>query len=330
MKISQVLKFIGDLNPQNTPARLAFYNFLRHFQLPTDELSPDILNRFFCHALEYPHWQTNKAQLGKEIQAIIENYSRFYHSDFDFEAVRFPNQCQIVELENYQDLLDAVRIYGRSITSESDKLRVIPEAGRRAVLVVLHEDGSLTARVFDKKFTVRGGMLEPLRTDMALHYDSNLELKEGNINCIEIAPYLMGQFAIQDGRPHGNLIRGYVFQKFLEVKDLPLEDQSRLFISIKRLEQLFFDRETDPYYQEIVRELGRTPGQLLAGGVEVEKKAEAILERAELAFSEIFIGDKTLALLIKEVRHAQNQARDYSTDQFREEWQRLENFKGLA
>lgn len=302
MKISQLLKFIADLNPQNTPARLAFYNFLRHFQFATDELTPQVLNTFFSHALEYPHWETNKLPLGKEVQLLVESFVRFNKTDFDFAQVKLPQTVQIIELQSFQDLLEVTNIYAKSITSESDRYRIIPDQSRRVIVVTLRENRSVEIATFDKKFVIRNGQLEPLRTDLKLHYDANLELKENQLQMIEVAPYLLAQFSIIQGRPQGALLRGYVFQRYHELSGLLMEEQPKLFWPLKRLEQIFIDKDSDPYYLDLIGQLSEVPTKLRQGDLASEKLARRVLERADLAYKEIFIGDKTLAQLIKENR----------------------------
>ncbi len=302
MKITQLLKYIADLNPQNTPARLAFYNFLRHYQFYNEELTPHVLNTFFSHALEYPHWETNKIPLGKEVQLLIDSFARFNKMDFDFASVRFPQNLQIIELQSFSDVLSVSNQYARSITSDDDKFRIIPDQSRKVILVTLRSDRSVEVSIFDKKFVVRNGQLEPLRIDLKLSYDANLELKENAIHLLEVAPYLMAQFIIKEGRPQGTMIRGYVFQKYQELNGLLLEEQIKVFLPLKRLEQIFIDKESDPYYLNLIAQLSEAPSRLSRVDLASEKIARRILERGDLAYKEIFMGDKTLAGLIKDLR----------------------------
>ncbi len=302
MKISHLLKYIADLNPQNTPARLAFYNFLRHFQFFNEDLTPSVLNAFFFHALEYPHWETNKSSLGKEVQLLMEGFVRFIKMDFDFAQVYFPQHLQLVEIQSFSDLLEVSHAYARTRLFEEDKFRIIPDQGRKVVLVVLKPDQSVEISVFDKKFVIRGGQLEPLRTDLRLFYNSNLELKEGVVHCLEIAPYLLAQFTMHQGCPQGNLLRGYVFQKYQELNDVPLEDQTKVLFPLKRLEQLFIDKQSDPFYRDLMEQMTQAPSQLKLGDLASEKMARRTLEKAELALKEIFMGDKMLSMLIKDLQ----------------------------
>lgn len=302
MKISQFLKYIADLNPQNTPARLSFYNFLRHFKFSQEELTPCVLNTFFSHALEYPHWETNKLSLGKEVQFLVDSFIRFNKKDFDFSQVRFPQNLQIIELDSFNDFREVTHHYARSVTSTEDRFRIIPDQSRKLIFVTLRQDRSVDVAVFDKKFVIRNGQLEPLRMDMKLHYDSNLELKENVIQMLEVAPYLTAQFVMNDGRPQGSLLRGYVFQKYQELNGLCLEEQVKVFWPLKRLEQVFIDKQSDPYYLDLIGQLTEAPARIHQGDLSSEKIARRVLERAELAAREIFIGDKMLGGLIKDLR----------------------------
>ncbi len=304
MKISQLLKYIADLNPQNTPARLAFYNFLRHFLFPTDELTPQVFNSFFSYALEYPHWESNKISLGKEVQLLMESFVRFNKAEFDFSTIHFPQTLQVVDIQSHADLIAVTHNYAKSILLQDEKFRIIPDQGRRVLLVILKPDQSVDVMTFDKKFTIRNGTLEPLRQDIKLSYNSHLELKENTIHRLEIAPYLMAQFTIIEGRPKGCLLRGYVFQKYQELNNLLLEEQIKVFHPLKKLEQLYIDKQSDPYYLDLIGQLsealqftGKSEGDLVT-----EKIAKRALDRAEMAYKDIFLGDKTLSELIKDLK----------------------------
>lgn len=317
MKITDLLKYIAELHPQNTAARLALYNFLRNFQFHEEDFNEQCLNRFFAHALEYPHWQANKAQLGKEVQIIIDGFFRknkIQNPNWSFKNVILPQNCQILELQNFQNVIEVSAAYAKSITCETDKFKIIPDNGRKVVLVVLHEDSTVTIYSFDKKFTIRHGTLEPLRIDLKIQYDAQLELKENVIHTLEIAPYLVGQFIIQNKEVRGSLLRGYVFQKYYELTAHPLEDQPKIFVALKRLEQFFIEKASDPYYHQLVNMLEKLPREILKTERGNELSAIRRIEKADIAFAEIFIGDKTLGQLIQEARYALQQKGVFTSD----------------
>lgn len=304
LKVGQLLKFVSDLNPQKTPARLSFFNFLKGFANPEDALSGELLELYFNYSMDYPHWASNKVQLGHEVQFLLDNFNSLYQQKFDVSGVRFPQNMQIIELENKTDFLDAVSCYMRKSIPESSKFRVLNDQNKRAVVIVLNEDKSLEVRTFDKKFTIRAGEMEPLRKDLVLHYTPELELSPLHLHKIDVAPYITAQFTISGDRVTGQMIRGYVYQKLLEMKSEPLRDQARLLLPIQRLEQFFVDRSSDTAYQELTEELERTCALIQQGDREAFRWGSMLLSRAETALDNVFIGDKLLTLLVRDLRHA--------------------------
>lgn len=304
LKVGQLLKFISDLNPQNTPTRLSFFNFLKGFPQPEDSLTPELIEMFFTSCMDYPHWASNKAQLSGEIRFLLENFNGLYQQKFELNKVRFPENMQIIEIELGNDLIDAVGSYIKAKSSENDKFRVLPDQKNRVVAIILREDKSLEVRCFDRKFTIRNGVLEPLRQDLVLYYTPELDLSPFHTHKIEVAPYITAQFHIKDGKATGALLRGYVYQKLLELKNSPLHEEHRLLFPIKRLEQFFVDRRTDPYYQNLVSELERTCALVQQGDAEAHKWASIAATKTETALENIFLGDKLLGLLLRDLRHA--------------------------
>lgn len=304
LKVGQLLKFVSDMNPQNTPARLSFFNFLKGYAHPNEDLSKELIEQFFNYSLDYPHWASNKTQLGHEVYFLLDNFNGFYQQKFDLSQIRFPQAMQLIEIENTPDLLDAVSCHIQNLCGEKDKFRLINDQNKRVIAILLREDKSLEVRTFDKKFTIREGRLEPLRKDLALFYTPQLELSPDHIQKIEVAPYITAQFTVTGDRVSGQLLRGYVYQKLLELKNEPLKEQTRLLFPIKRLEQFFIDRNTDPYYNDLVSQLERTSALIQQGDEDALKWSSMILTQAETALENIFIGDKLLTLLVRDFRHA--------------------------
>lgn len=304
LKVGQLLKFVSDLNPQNTPTRLSFFNFLRGFPHTDDVLTAELIEGFFNYCMDYPHWASNKQQLGHEVQFLLENFNSFYQQKFDLSSIRFPQNVQLIEIEHFSDLVDAVGTYVKTLCGEGDKFRIVPDQNKRAIAIVLRADKSLEVRIFDRKFTIRDGVLEPLRKDLVLYYSPELELSTQHTHKIEVAPYITAQFRISGDKVTGSLLRGYVFQKLQEMKNENLQEQTRLLFPIKRLEQFFVDRRTDPYYQDLVSQLERTCALIQQGDSEATKWSSVILNKAETALENVFMGDKLMTLLARDLRHA--------------------------
>ncbi len=226
----------------------------------------------------------------------MENFNSFYQRKFDLSSVRFPQNVQLIEIEHFHDLTDAVSTYAKTLCGEKDKFRVIPDQNKRVIVILLREDKSLEVRSFDRKFTLRNGTLEPLRKDLVLYYSPELELSSEHTHKIEVAPYITAQFRIQDDKVTGSLLRGYVFQKLQEMKNAPLQEQTRLLFPIKRLEQFFVDRRSDPYYQDLVSQLERTCALVQQGDSDALKWSSVTLNKAETALDNVFMGDKLMTL----------------------------------
>lgn len=309
LKVGQLIRFIAGLNPQESPAKLSFYNYLRGFPHPEDALTPDLIESFFIYCLDYPHWVAHKNQLSDEVQYLLENFNAYYQHSLDLGRIRFPMNMQLLEVENPTDMEEALMIYLKRHYSEADKIRIMNDQNKRLVAMILHEDRSMTVRTFDKKFTIREGYLEPLRKDLALYYNSRLELMPERKQKIEAAPYIIAEFQVKNDKVHGALLRGYVFQKLMEFKGESLKDQPRLLYPIKRIEQFFVDRRTDPYYQDMISQLERTLALIQQGDREALNWSSVIINQAETALENVFMGDKLLTLLVRDLRHTSESTR---------------------
>lgn len=303
LKVGQLLKFVSETNPQNTPPRLCFYNFVKGLANPEDALTRDLIDMFFNYSLDYAHWAGNKTQLGNEVRHILQNFNSYYQQKFETKDIRFPQQTQIIEIEGIQDQIDAAGCYVATLCGPDDKYKIINDQNRRLVSVILRADKTVEVHVFDKKFTIRGGLLEPLRKNQILYYTADLELSPRHLHRLDVAPYLTAQFSIQDGKVSGVLLRGYLFQTLQSFKFEKLSDLARLHFAVKRLEQFFVDRRTDNYYQELVHQLERTQALVQQGDPEASQWSSVILGQAETALEHIYTNDKLLSLLVRDLKH---------------------------
>lgn len=312
LKVGQLIRFVAGLNPQNTPAKLSFYNFLRGFPNPEEALTPDLIELFFIYCIDYPHWAANKNQLGTEVQYLLENFNNFYQQDFNLSQIRFPQTMQLLEIERPQDLEEVLMVFLKRTQASDDKIRLIHDQNKRVIAVILHSDRNITVRIFDKKFTFREGHLEPLRKDLALHYTPTLELNPEHKQKIEVAPYIVAEFVVKNDKVTGALLRGYVYQKLQEFKGESLREQSRLLFPIKRIEQFFVDRRTDPYYQDLISQLERTLALIQQGDREALNWGAVLATQVETALENVFTGDKLLTLLVRDLRHTSESTRKMS------------------
>lgn len=301
-KIHQLAKFIEALNPNQTPARLAFYNYLKNFCSAEQEVNTQLINDYFYFALHASHWQQNKPQLTSEIQFLVTNFNNHYPNAIKVAEVKSPQSIQLLDIENFSDLIEIITHYMEKNKEAGDRFRLIDDAQKRLIALVLKSSGELKVRVFDKICVIKNGIIEPLRTYLTLHYTPQLELHPELTQHIEIAPFVTASFKIQNQRCTGAFIRGYVFQKYHELKGENINEQLKLFYPLKRIEQFFIDRRTDLYYKEIVSSLERMNQLARQGDFETLRRGQSLLNIAHAASENIFIDDKLLSLLIRDLK----------------------------
>jgi hypothetical protein len=304
LKVGTVLKYISSQKYQLSPGLVTFHNYLQHLWDEDEPWSPSLLSHFFDDCLVYPHWNQNKANLRESVQNALEQLQIQERIDLSLQAVRWPDQMQTVEVEKSVDFSDLVNSYLTfQYKQTGSRFRLVPESDKILYALVLHADRTLTVRQFDRKFLIRQGHLEPLRTDLEVHYTNELELETEIPQKIEVAPFVTCRFVHYGHATSANLVRGYVFQKFHEFRMTPLESYPRLFYTLRRMEQFFLRRESDPFYVRLTQELERTLNLLRLGEPLEPSSLTDLQVRAKSALEYVFHGDKLLGLLLRDLEY---------------------------
>ena len=291
-----------DLNPQNTPVRLSFYNYLKSRLEGNEELSQALLEEYFALCLEYPHWLANKSQLGREILYVLQNMNSFYvHQSFDFQDVRFPQDMQVFEIENTRDAMQASERYIESLCGTFDKYRIVSDGAKKYFALVVRTDRSSEIHQLDRKFTLRNGQLQPLRKNIVLYYDPDFNLKANVTQCCEISPYLLCSFKLNEkSLLSGAFLRGYVFQKLTEFSEIPMEKNPRLQEYVRKLETIFFEKNEENQLSQKQDPLLASEGLFEPKPVEPQKTEFAsLIHQAENALKTSFQDDKHLSQLVE-------------------------------
>ena len=302
LKVAQLLRFLSEMNPQATPERLAIFNYLKNFHEPEEFLEPATINRFFVFCLEDPHWLRNKNPLSHEIHHLLKNFNSFYQSQLNLKQIQFPENLQIIEIENTDDFLGACEKYAARVTLDSQKFKIINDQDKRAIWITLNADRSLEVRALNRKFTLRQGQLEPLNLHQCVYFTAQLELSNSHIHILEIAPHMVTQFELQNGGIHGVVSRGYVFQKFQTFQGEKLASLSRLFWPLKRLEQFFITRSSDIFYMELTKKLEQMKRTWPPKEASAAQSFNLLLNQAEMASELIYIGDSSLQNLVSDLK----------------------------
>ena len=278
-----------------SPAVMTFQNYLKNSFRPEEDFTVDSLQSFLNLTLEYPHWQQNSREMTTSLQSVLNLR--------EFANVKWPQELQIFEIQSAADQVETALHFLKRTHKNTDQVRVLFDSHQnRTVGLVLADNETLSIRTFGNKFVIRGGFLEPLRTDLTLKYDSNLELLQRVPQMIEVAPYTSARFVVDDALVFGSLIRGYIFQKSMEFKGQSLEKYPKLFFALKRVEQFFVRRESDPYYKEMIQNLESSILNIKMVASVNHQMALDALARAQSAFENVFVDDKLLPLLIRDLQ----------------------------
>lgn len=306
-QIGQLLKQLLALNPQSHPVRLAAYNYFSYFHDNDTPLSPEVLNTFFADCLEFPHWQQESKELGRELKSHLQSCWQESSAELEFnqfcERIRWPQETQIFTIEHFADVVDLLENYLGHEYPNKEKFRLVPDHGKKINTFILNEKNEILVRCFDNRFILKESQLIPLRSDLRVSYDHHLELTTSVFHKIEIGPYTTAKFTVSASEARGAAVRGYLFQKYLSFRNQPLRTQTKLFFAIKRLEQVFIDRRTDSFYLDLMDSLERTSNLLKMNDPTSIETAPGVIANAEAAFEQVFMGDKLLGLLIKDLKN---------------------------
>lgn len=302
IKVSHLVKFVQELKPQSTPTRLSFFNFIKNMNDPEALLTPEVIDQFFVSALDYSHWYSHRAQLGHEVELLLENFNSYFQNQFPIHLVRFPQTIQIVEIEQNNDWNEAISQFLKRLCGPNDRFKLMVDPLKRGIGLILRQDGHLEVRFFDRKMTFRSGLLEPLRKDLVLYYNPQLELSSDHIHKFDLAPQMTVQFEVDGPMVTGTLVRGYFFQKMQSFEKSSWTDLPKLFTQLKKIEQLFVDRQTDNYYIDLKNQLEKAIQQVLTGEKDSREWIQYLLSQAELACDQIYTDDNTMSRLVKDLR----------------------------
>jgi hypothetical protein len=301
-KVGAFVKFIADLNPQGSPARLSLYNWLRGFSTPDQVFSAQLVDRFFCDALDYPHWISNRNQLSHEVRNLIMQFDRFFQTKFNLEEIMFPERMQIIEVEHDADAIDLISSSLRQVLNSEDKFRVLADGSKKFIAIILLKSGELKVHSFDRKFTIRKGLLQPLRFNVYVKYNHNLQLIEGHEQQIEIAPYVSARFTVTAGRLKGHALRGFMFQNLQVLDGEKLEELPKIHHPLLRLEQYFVNRSTDSMYQKHVQTALRALALAKIGDTQVIESLPRIYSQTRLMLEQIYNQDQQLEIILRDLQ----------------------------
>lgn len=296
--VGHLAQHILQLQPDRAPARLALYHYLIHHCDPEQELKTEVINRFVLRCLSFEHWQKNRKELQMDLEACLQSYTDTYRVMFTAQHIQWPAELQVMKLENLDEMRLITEAYLREKEDGSTKIQVLIERSERIVALKLRADHSFEVQLFPEFVYLKGGKLHPLVQDLSLHYDASLTFAPHRIQHLPIDQNSTARFRFSEEGCTGRLIRGYTFQKAMTFDGGKMNKFPILFYPIKRLEQLFINRKSDPMYVELVQLLEKAVELLRAGHPEAQKFARAAFDRGRLALEQIFPDDNLVRLLV--------------------------------
>lgn len=297
--------------------KIALQNYFNHNFGDEELFSPVVFQTFIYECLDYPHWHQSKSQFESELKAILLTLSKHGNWTFRLEDVHWPTENQVISIESFNVWIETIGRYLRDLYSPSCEHRIIYDSlSQKALGIILQGDGStgnsLDARIkvqqFDRKFTIRKGELQPLRNDLIIHYTAGLDLDPKELHKIEVSTYMTAHFKpTTENNVAGAIIRGYIFQKFFELRNEPLNSYPRLFYTLKRIEHFLIKRDSDPFYRDLVNSLESLKRDVLWEKPEAFDLVPELLAKTQNALDYVFTDDKLLTLLLRDLQNTLNQ-----------------------
>lgn len=293
-------------------ARLAFYHFLKNMCEPGEPLATATLDRFFRRAMAHSHWVENKEALFNEVANSLQHFSNQYSEPIPLPPFATPADLQVIRAESARTFERIVEDWIQTQQGPTDQVKILRDnesrrtAGDdRLIVCRLTVDRALSVYIFDRLLCLREGRLEPLNDDMVVHYTPELMIDAHRTSQIEIAPHTLARFKNDPASGlRGLAVRGFTFQKSAAFEGGELHRHPLLFYPLKRIEQFFVNRTTDPMYIELTGLLEKASDLLSQKHPESVRFAEAAMERGRLAFEQVFVDDRLLRLLLENLERA--------------------------
>lgn len=298
-QVHQVTQHIMKLSPERNLARLAFYHFLLSVPPAQGEFKKEVVESFYHHALCFDFWQNHIADLGKTIVADLESFYRWNRMESPdwLTQMGTPDHFQWITLEKSHDLQEVVRRHCVR-PNKKDQLKIVPIENQNVLAITVLEEGGVQVLMFGPRLLIQNGELKPMGPLAKLIYTSRLELLPATHFWVQGPHQVRFFFHSDQDRVTGVALRGHTFQKLESFSDLPISQNLDLFAATKSLERYFVNRETDPFYCEIVNMLEKANEIISQGKGASRPQLESALQKGQWALKMIFPQDRLLSLLV--------------------------------
>ena len=295
----------------------ALYTYLQQIQDFTPPTKNQISHQkylldfvFLC--LTLPYWRQHQETFFSQLQALLKSLDDL---SLDKEWIERVSHLQIYPISSQRDLYEVVKKQHTSNIKPDSQWRILPDGPHRVVCLHLSSDKNLSVTSYSNYGVIYQGELLPLTDGTSFQYSPKLELCEHHIHILKKAQ--KGFYFIkktEDGF-YITSLSGKTFapESFDHIKNL--EELPQVFYGLKRLEQFFIDRSTDPYYKGLVHLL-EFQIQYLEKSEKVKlEECRKIYEKVRTVFEAVFQDDKLLMVLLKQLHRQIDQRTTTKNDQ---------------
>lgn len=314
--VTQFAQYLLKLDPQRTPARQAFFNYLKQLMEPTLAFSPAVVQTFYARVLQFEQWQKEASALAEAVRGDLETFlkNQGLEKDSSWSLVRHADHLQVVRLSHSRDLEEIVDLEHAARQKSGDKVKWIKMSDTQIMVLILNATGGLEVKVYPAMALVWGPRLRLMTPTSHLHYTSELELVPNMKQILEGSLLTTMCFHVDNEGVHGLITRGHTFQKFETFIRAKMSETQDLFYSLKRLEKYFINPQTDHFYQEMVALLEKAQKQLLARvSTDTILNADRALTKGRMVLRNVFPNDRLLHLLVTHLEYGIQQARSHGT-----------------
>lgn len=251
-------------------------------------------------SLMHEHWQENASNLSQELQYILQHYNETYRLDWNMKDFVLPDFWQVVKVKNSIEGIFIFEKWLEKQTSPDDKTRVFYTKDKSYLVLLQRPSGDVDLIQASPLMLIQKGELQPLCLAVQLHYNQDLELKPNVTQYLQMDPHNYLRFRAEKKQIHGMAIRGYIFQNKLEPKG-KLNEFPEIYYPLKKVEQYFIDRKSDPDYQELVQVLEKSLELYKLNHPEAQSFGTAALERGRSALENIFVNDNIIQALVDQL-----------------------------
>jgi len=257
--VGQLAQNLLSLDPQKSPARTAFYHFVKNFLNLDDEFRQDMVDAFYDRALCLQHWQTHKTELGEMVKGDLKAISARQAFSFDVDQIVHAHELQVVQLEHTRDFAamlskEVAKMEKNSEKVKSFRLNAEKQTGQFEVLFVrLQNTGAVIIEIRQNTALIVDGELHLVRPHSRLTYTADLDFEPHIDQFLTTSLMRVARFQVSGPRPTvaGHFIQGPSFHK-AESFGRTFSDVPELLHAIKRLERFYVNPVTDPYYQQMI------------------------------------------------------------------------------